>query len=148
MLTDILHKAISGGRLSLLAEKIASIGKEHARNLMASETIQGYASLLENVLSFPSEVASPMSVAKIPSKFKEEWQWHLFENLTDVNSPNRDFISHGILDMLEKQWNHTQMVSANKTSKVDEAFSSIVWDEEKIIQMVIARKRLEEEEVW
>ncbi|XP_008791488.1 uncharacterized protein LOC103708367 [Phoenix dactylifera] len=148
MLTEIVLQAVSNGKLSLSARKIASIGKVHARNLMASESIQGYAFLLENILKFSSEIASPKAAEEIPLRLKEEWQWHLFKNVADTKNLNRSFRSYILLDKLEEQWNHSQMESsANTTLMVDEAFSSIAWEEEKRIEMASFRRRLEEEEL-
>ncbi|KAG1367724.1 D-inositol 3-phosphate glycosyltransferase [Cocos nucifera] len=148
MLTEIMFQAVSNGKLSLSAQKIASIGKVHARNLMASESIKGYALLLENILKFSSEIASPKAAEEIPLKLKEEWQWHLFENVSDAKNLNRSFKSYKLLDKLEEQWSGSQMESsANTTLMIDEAFSSISWEEEKRIEMVNFRSRLEEEEL-
>jgi len=148
MLKEILLQAISGRKISPLAQTIASVGRDHAKNFMVSDTIQSYASLLENVIKFPSEIAFPKSVADISSRFIEEWQWHLIDNFTDVNNLSKLSANYGILDKIEEHWNHTHSeASANTTSRMDEAFSLIAWEEEKMIEMVNARKRLEEEEV-
>ncbi|XP_008802051.2 uncharacterized protein LOC103716003 [Phoenix dactylifera] len=148
MLTQIVLQVVSNGKLSLLAQKIASIGKVHARNLMATESIQGYALLLENILKFPSEISSPKDAKEIPLILKEEWQWHLFKNIADTNNLSRSFRSEKILDKLEEQWSRSQMESSADTAlKFDEPFSSIAWEEEKRIEMFNARMRLEEQEL-
>nr|CAD1834055.1 unnamed protein product [Ananas comosus var. bracteatus] len=118
MLTQALLQAVSNGKLSLFAQRVASIGKAHARNLLASESIEGYAVVLENVIKLPSEFASPRTFEEIPSGLKEQWQWNL-------------------------QMNN----SANTTSNLDEAFSSMAWEEAKKIEMANARRRVEEEEL-
>lgn len=148
VLKQILLQVISRGDLSPLAQEIASVGREHAKNLMVSDTIHSYALLLESVIKFPSEIAFPKAVIGISSRLRGEWQWHLFENFTDVNNLNKASASYGILDKVEEQWNLTHNeASANNTSGVDEAFSLIAWEEEKLIEMVNARKRLEDEEL-
>lgn len=148
VLKQILLQVISRGDLSPLAQEIASVGREHAKNLMVSDTIHSYALLLESVIKFPSEIAFPKAVIGISSRLRGEWQWHLFENFTDVNNLNKASASYGILDKVEEQWNLTHNeASANNTSGVDEAFSLIAWEEEKMIEMVNARKRLEDEEL-
>uniref|UniRef100_A0A1D1Z063 D-inositol 3-phosphate glycosyltransferase n=1 Tax=Anthurium amnicola TaxID=1678845 RepID=A0A1D1Z063_9ARAE len=148
MMTQILSHVISNGKLSPLAQNVGSLAGVHAKNFMVSETVEGYASLLEHVVNLPSEFASPKTVADIPMKLKEEWQWNLFENLTYTNDLNKDRRIYAILDKLEGQWNVTRIESsANTTRMIDEAFAPIDWGEEKLIEMVNARKRLEEEEL-
>ncbi|KAF8413260.1 hypothetical protein HHK36_001236 [Tetracentron sinense] len=147
VLTQVLFQVISKGKLSPLARNIASIGKGPARNLMVLETIEGYASLLENVLKLPSEVAPPKAVTEIPPRLKEEWQWHLFEGIIDLKYLNRTLRNYSFLDKVEEQWNYTQMESSGATSAMDEAFSYTDWEEEKSIEMANARKRREEEEL-
>ncbi|URD99967.1 glycosyltransferase family protein 1 [Musa troglodytarum] len=145
MLRKILLEVVSNGKLSLSAQQVAAVGKRHARNLMASETIQGYVSLLEKVLKFPSEIALPKHVKEIPSRLSEEWQWDLFLNLRNMNNLNRSFISYRMLNKLEEQLDHSS--SANTSANFDKALSSVAWEEEKIIEMVNAKKRIEEEEL-
>lgn len=148
MLTQALLQAVSNGKLSLFAQRVASIGKAHARNLLASESIEGYAVVLENVIKLPSEFASPRTFEEIPSGLKEQWQWNLFENITDIERLNSSFSSYRILDRLEEELLRSQMNnSANTTSKLDEVFSSMAWEEAKKIEMANARRRVEEEEV-
>ncbi|CAL9085657.1 unnamed protein product [Musa textilis] len=145
MLRKILLEVVSNGKLSLSAQQVAAVGKRHARNLMASETIQGYVSLLEKVLKFPSEIALPKHVKEIPLRLSEEWQWDLFLNLRNMNNLNRSFISYRMLNKLEEQLDHSS--SANTSANFDKALSSVAWEEEKIIEMVNAKKRIEEEEL-
>lgn len=148
MLKKILLQTISSGNLSPVAQEIASVGRKHARNLMVSDTIDNYTSLLENVIKFPSEIAFPKAVTEISSRLRGAWQWYLFENFTDVSNLNKASASYGILDKIEEQQHRTQNEdSANNTSRMDEAFSLIAWEEEKLIEMMNARKRLEDEEV-
>lgn len=145
MLTKILLEIVSNGKLSAVAQKVALTGKSHIKNLMASETIQGYVSLLEKVLTFPSEITPPKPIMEIPARLREEWQWNLFVNISDVNCLNRSFRSYTMLDKLEEQWNGGSF--ANISASFDEAFSSIDWQVQKRIEMENAKKRVEEEEV-
>ncbi|XP_077251260.1 glycosyl transferase family 1 protein [Tasmannia lanceolata] len=151
MLTQILFQAILKGKLSPLARNIASIGKGYARNLLASEAVEGYASLLENVVKLPSEVLSPKAVAEIPLKLKEEWQWQLFGSFgegVDLKHLNRTSRSYRFLDRVEGRWNRTKIqTSANDTSAISETFSPIDWEEERATEMENARKKREEEEL-
>ncbi|KAK1320263.1 Plastidial pyruvate kinase 2 [Acorus calamus] len=103
LLTETLFQVISGGKLSRSAQNIALVGKENATNLMVSEAIEGYASLLENVLQLPSEISSPKAVAEIPEHMKD-WQWILFKDLTDLKYMNGTSNGYRILDKLEEQW--------------------------------------------
>lgn len=146
-LSQIFLQVIENGQLSRQARDVASAGRELSRNLMVSESIEGYASLLEKVLKFPSEIFFPRTVDAIPLKLKEAWQWHLFENIAVVNA-SRTFRDNGIVSKIEERWNHTfKEKMINSSSQVDEAFLSISWADEKLIMMANARKRLEDEEV-
>ncbi|KAF8379630.1 hypothetical protein HHK36_029072 [Tetracentron sinense] len=127
-LTQVLFQVISKGKLSPLARNVALIGKGPARNLMALETIEGYASLLENVLKLPSEVVPLKVVTEIPPRLKEEWQWHLFEDIIDSKYSNRTLRTYSFLDKVEEQWNRTQMESSGAMSAMDEAFSYTLKD--------------------
>ncbi|CAL9755317.1 unnamed protein product [Musa acuminata subsp. burmannicoides] len=144
-LSKILLEVVSNGKLSLSAQQVASDGKRHARNLMATETIQGYVSLLEKVVKFPSEIAPPKPIEEIPVKLREEWQWDLFLNIRGMDNLNGSFKRYKMLDKVEEQFN--QRNSANTSANFDEAFSSIAWEEEKIIEMMNAKRRIEEEEL-
>ncbi|WOK91397.1 hypothetical protein Cni_G00088 [Canna indica] len=144
MLAKILLEVVSNGKLSNFAQQVASVGKSQVRNLMASETTHGYVSLLEKVLNFPSEVASPKPITEIPLILREEWQWNLFVNIRE-NSHNRSFSSYKMLDKLEERWIYSS--SANISADFEETFSSIAWEEEKEVEIANAKKRIEEEEL-
>lgn len=137
---------ISNGKLSPLARNVASVGKYTARNLMVTKTIEGYSSLLENILNFPSEVASPRAISEIPQNLKTEWQWHRFENIEGQTYQDRTLRSLLFLDELEKQQNKSQGERFG-TVVADDSFVYSIWEEEKFIQMVNTRKRREDEEV-
>ncbi|CAA6671588.1 unnamed protein product [Spirodela intermedia] len=137
MLTEILSQVISDGKLSFSAKNVGSIGKAQGMNLMVSESIEGYAFLLEHIVKLPSEAASPKTVAEIPSRLKEEWLWYLLEDLTSRNGGDRESRLDDVLDEMERQWNATYL----------DIFSPINWAEEKLIEMLNTRKRLEEDEL-
>uniref|UniRef100_A0A2P2MFZ7 Uncharacterized protein MANES_07G093200 n=1 Tax=Rhizophora mucronata TaxID=61149 RepID=A0A2P2MFZ7_RHIMU len=61
-------------KLSKFAQDIASSGRQIAKNMLASECITGYAMLLENVLSFPSDALLPGPVSQLQHKV---WEWNL-----------------------------------------------------------------------
>lgn len=75
VLRQIILEVISNGKLSPLARNIASVGRSTAKNLMVSEAIDGYATLLQNIIKLPSEVAPPKAVSEISHHVKEQWQW-------------------------------------------------------------------------
>ncbi|PSS03984.1 Glycosyl transferase, family 1 protein [Actinidia chinensis var. chinensis] len=142
VLTQTILEVVSNGKLSPLARNIASIGKRTAKNLLVLEAIEGYTSLVENVLKLPSEVKTSKAVAEIPSKLKEEWQWQLFESVSDSTYLNRTLRSHKFFEEIEKTWNRTQTQSYGA---VDETFLYSIWEEENLIEMSNTRKRREEE---
>lgn len=143
-LSQILSQIISSGTVAPLAGDVASMGKSFAKNLMVAKTLEGYTSLLENVLKLPPEVSNPKSFTEIPVRLKEEWQWTLFSEITDLQYLNRIFSSYRFLEKVECLWNQYQ---ANRTTIVQEAFSITDWEDERAIQMANVRKRREEEEV-
>ncbi|XP_014514488.1 uncharacterized protein LOC106772541 isoform X2 [Vigna radiata var. radiata] len=68
---------ISNGRLSKFAKAIASSGRRLAKNVLSLDCITGYARLLENVLSFPSDASLPGPVSEIQ---QGSWEWNLLQN--------------------------------------------------------------------
>uniref|UniRef100_A0A2N9FPT6 Glycosyl transferase family 1 domain-containing protein n=1 Tax=Fagus sylvatica TaxID=28930 RepID=A0A2N9FPT6_FAGSY len=146
-LTQIIRQVFSKGKLSPLARNIASIGRSTAKNLMVSETVEGYALLLVNVLKLPSEVAPPKAVAEMPLKFKEKWQWRLFEAVSNSTYMNSTMRSNTYLDKFEQQWNNTRKYRLGAISAADGFFVYSIWEEEKNIAMANVRKRKEEEEL-
>ncbi|KAK9168499.1 hypothetical protein Syun_000639 [Stephania yunnanensis] len=63
---------VSGRGISESAHRIAAAGRLHAKNMLASECITGYAQLLENLLQFPSDVSLPFSRL---NSMEVVWQW-------------------------------------------------------------------------
>ncbi|KAL5572028.1 hypothetical protein UlMin_021625 [Ulmus minor] len=145
-LSQVILQVVSKGKLSPLARNMASIARGTAKNLMASECVEGYALLLENVIKLPSEVALPRAVSEIPLELKEKWQWDLFEvsNLTNLNTRLK---SYSFLDNFEVQWNHTQREKFGSIAAASDSFIYSIWEEEKHIQMANSRRRREEEEL-
>ncbi|XP_028793233.1 uncharacterized protein LOC114748938 isoform X2 [Neltuma alba] len=74
---------LSNGRLSKFAQAIASSGRQLAKNVLALDCITGYARLLENVLSFPSDTLLPKPVSQLQQGL---WEWNLFENEIDLGA--------------------------------------------------------------
>ena len=147
VLTQIILQMISEGKLSPLVHNVASLAKDTAKNLMVMETVEGYASLFENLLKFPSEVTFPKAVTKIPPKLKEEWKWNLFAASAHSTYANRTLRSLRFLDKLEEQWSQSQTGGSGSVIAIDESFLYDIWEEEKLIGIANARKRREEDEV-
>ena len=147
VLTQIVLQAISKGTPSPSAHNIASMGKNTSKNLMVLETVEGYATLLENVLELPSEVTPPKAVSEIPPKLKKEWCWNLFKAF--LNSTHEDIAlkSSEYLNKVEEQWNHEQRESSGLIAATNDSFSYDIWEEEKNTLMLNTRKRREDEEV-
>ncbi|KAI3818540.1 hypothetical protein L1987_12350 [Smallanthus sonchifolius] len=146
ILTQIMLQLVSKGKLSSLARNIASIGKHTAKNMMVLESVEGYASLIQNVVNLPSEVASPRTISEIPSNFKTEWQWHFFEAIADTTYVNRTMRIHQFLNKVEYRWNHTLKESVVDISAGD-TFLYNIWEEERSIQTTIVKKRREDGEL-
>ncbi|XP_057463427.1 uncharacterized protein LOC130753402 [Actinidia eriantha] len=70
-----LSLLISKGRLSRFAHAVASSGRLLAKNMQASDCIAGYAKLLENVLTFPSDALLPGQISHLK---QGTWEWNLF----------------------------------------------------------------------
>ncbi|XP_031111693.1 uncharacterized protein LOC116015682 isoform X2 [Ipomoea triloba] len=135
VLTQIMTQLVSNGNLSLLAQNAALAGLHAARNLMVSQSVEGYALLMENILGFPSEVENLLASLNIA------WQGQLFQAIDSNQSQN----THKSLDILEKQLFHTQRM--DPVMQIDETFVYSIWEEEKINQAVNRRKQREDEEL-
>jgi hypothetical protein len=148
MLTQVLLRALSNGKVSVSGQKIASVGKAYAKNLMASETIEGYAMLLENVIKFPADVLSPLTAGEIPLALKQEWKWHLFEDVKHLHHMNESLSGYKILQKLEQEW-HSNLTERPpvSTTKISEAFSAIAWEEQRENEVMDAKRKMEEDEV-
>ncbi|KAI3829257.1 hypothetical protein L1987_03376 [Smallanthus sonchifolius] len=146
-LTRVMLKVVSAGKLSSVARHIALTGKNTAKNMMVLESVEGYASLIENILKLPSEVASPREISEIPADAKTEWQWHYFESIADHKYVNRTLRIHHFLDKVESQWNHTLKEESSGAIPANDTFVYGLWEEEKRNQMMKARKTREDDEL-
>lgn len=147
VLTQIMFQMISNGKLSLLARSAASVGKQTAKNMMVPDCVEGYASLLEKIIVFPSEVSVSRAAKDISAKWKAEWQWHYFESIADTHSPNEISITYEVLDKTEKQFNHTHKENMMASITTNDTFLYSIWEEHKHIEMANMIKRREDEEV-
>ncbi|XP_022858780.1 uncharacterized protein LOC111379604 isoform X1 [Olea europaea var. sylvestris] len=146
-LTKIMFQIISNRKLSPLAVTATTIGKHTAKNLMVSESVEGYASLLENILAFPSEVATSRDAAEIPTNLKVEWQWHLFDAIANRYSQNTTLKNDKYLDKIEKELNHAYKESKMAPTATNDTLLYSIWEDQKYIDMANMWKRREEEEL-
>ncbi|KAL9999469.1 putative glycosyl transferase, family 1 [Helianthus debilis subsp. tardiflorus] len=146
-LTRVMLQVVSEEKLSSLARNIVSTGKNTAKNMMVLESVEGHASLIENVMKLPSEVAYPRAILEIPSDAKTEWQWRLFEAIADHRYVNRTLRIHQFLDRVESQWNHTLKEESSGAIPANDTFVYSLWEEEKRNQMMKARRAREDDEV-
>ncbi|CAD6230773.1 unnamed protein product [Miscanthus lutarioriparius] len=148
MLAQVLLRAVSNGKVSVSGQKIASAGKAHAKNLMASETIEGYAVLLENIVKFPTDALSPLTAGEIPLALKQEWKWHLFEDVKHLHRMNTSLSGYKILQKLEQEWHRNQMKNSSlSTTKTSDAFSAIAWEEQRANEVMDIKRKMEEDEL-
>ena len=140
-------EVITEGKISPLAQNIGLMGKTAVKNMMAVESIEGYATLLENILKFSSEVASPKDLQTIPPKLREGWSWHLFEALMDESPNNRTARSYEFIANVEGHWNQTSGDSTKSRVVNDDSFVYEIWEGERYIQTINSKKRQEDEEV-
>ncbi|PWZ34174.1 hypothetical protein Zm00014a_011593 [Zea mays] len=148
MLAQVLLRAVSNSKVSLSGQKIASAGKAHAKNLMASETIEGYAMLLENVVKLPTDALSPLTAGEIPLALKQEWKWHLFENVKHLHRVNTSLSGYKILQKLEQEWHSNQMENSSLSTKnINDAFSAIAWEEQRVNEVMDIKRKMEEDEL-
>ena len=147
---------ISNGKLSKYAETVAFSGRLLAKNMLASECITGYARLLENMLSFPSDSLLPGPVSKLEQR---EWEWNLFskelEQETDDLSgmdeslfPSRET---SVVYSLEKEWSNlfnSTIISENGTEiLVPDIPTKSDWDVLMEIESFEEYERVVKEEV-
>ncbi|KAF9674942.1 hypothetical protein SADUNF_Sadunf10G0180100 [Salix dunnii] len=155
-LTRAFSLLISNGKLSKYAETVAFSGRLLAKNMLASECITGYARLLENMLSFPSDTLLPGPVSKLEQR---EWEWNLFskelEQETDDLSgmdqslfPSRET---SVVYSLEKEWSNlfnSTIISENGTEiLVPDIPTESDWDVLKEIESIEEYERVVKEEL-
>ncbi|XP_047340923.1 uncharacterized protein LOC124944655 [Impatiens glandulifera] len=143
-LTRTLGEVESEGKLSPLARKIASVGRQTAKNLMALEAVEGYTLLMEKILKLPSEVAACRSISDIPMKLKGEWQWNLFGSTAEETHVK----TMRFLEKIDGISNLTRLGdSRGQAVPLDERLMRLIWREEKYLEMAYMRKRREDEEL-
>lgn len=143
---------LSNGRLSKFAQAIASSGRQLAKNVLALECITGYARLLENVLSFPSDALLPGPVSQIQ---QGAWEWNLFQNeielgidlskVDDDDSIGKTTIVYAIEQELASL-NYSTGIRENGT-EVKDKLTKLDWDILREIEIFEENEMLEMEEV-
>jgi len=155
-LTRAFSLLISNGKLSKFAETVAFSGRLLAKNMLASECITGYARLLENMLSFPSDTLLPGPVSKLEQR---EWEWNLFnkeleQETDDLSGMYESLFSSretSIVYSLEKEWSNlvnSTIISENGTEiLVPDTPTESDWDVLMEIESFEEHERVVKEEV-
>nr|XP_043627238.1 uncharacterized protein LOC122598816 [Erigeron canadensis] len=146
-LTRIMLQLVSEGKALSQARNIASTGKKTAKNMLALEVIQGYASLLENILFLPSEVAYPRTISEAPPDIKTEWQWLPFEAISDRRYVDRTLGINHFLNEAENRWNHTLKEERPGAIPDNDTFVYGLWEDERRNQMMKAKRMREDDEL-
>ncbi|KAH9610710.1 hypothetical protein KSS87_021701 [Heliosperma pusillum] len=132
---DDLLRAFSGliandKKLSKFGKAVGSAGKLLARNLLASESIAGYAKLMENILSFPSEVFLPAPTSEIQ---QDSWDWNSFIDVMEQSTDNDESNIVGdpsIFINLEEQFSRTASLRNNSEDNNEFAVQDMVSAED------------------
>lgn len=146
---------ISNGKLSKFAQTVASSGRLHAKNMLASECITGYASVLENALNFPSDTFLPGPVSQLQ---QGAWEWNLFRKEMETRAGDTPSIDEkgfslkkfSVVYALEDEL--TQLAQSTNVSEEsgnleDDIPSELDWYHMKEIENSEEYERLEMEEV-
>ncbi|KAH7537030.1 hypothetical protein FEM48_Zijuj03G0049100 [Ziziphus jujuba var. spinosa] len=147
---------ISNGKLSKFAQTVASSGRLHAKNMLASECITGYASVLENALNFPSDTFLPGPVSQL---HQGAWEWNLFRKEMETragDTPNIDekgfslkkfSVVYALEDKLTQLAQSTNVSEEESGNLEDDIPSELDWYHMKEIENSEEYERLEMEEL-
>ncbi|XP_020222304.1 uncharacterized protein LOC109804837 isoform X2 [Cajanus cajan] len=145
---------LSNGRLSKFAQAIASSGRQLAKNLLALDCITGYARLLENVLSFPSDAVLPGPVSQIQ---QGSWEWNLFQKEIDLeihmSKTDSDFFNGkvSVVHAVEHELaslNYSTSIFENGTEvPLQDGLTQLDWDVLREIEISEENEMFEMEEV-
>ncbi|XP_016551080.1 uncharacterized protein LOC107850823 isoform X1 [Capsicum annuum] len=104
-LVQDFSRLISNGKLTRFAHTIASSGRLLSKNMFAMECVTGYAKLLENVITFPSDVILPGDTSQLKHG---SWEWAYFQKdvedskgIEDLQMKDVDPINSGVVYDLE-----------------------------------------------
>lgn len=116
---------ISNGKISKYAHSIASSGRLFSKNMLASDCIAGYAKLLENVLSFPSDVMLPAKVSKLTPGV---WEWSMVNLDLKTTSLKVSSVVSDLEDDLT-MFGHVQNISQSEVEiAADDVPTKLDWD--------------------
>ncbi|XP_019194793.1 PREDICTED: uncharacterized protein LOC109188619 [Ipomoea nil] len=141
VLTEVMARVVSNGKLSRVARKVALVGEHIALNIMVPKSIQAYALILENII--PPGVAGKSLALPVPKFLVPKWKWHLSETVNKYVSTR--FWTHSILNKFEKQFNPIQTESS--MDEMDNIIMNRFLDEEKELQIANSIEEAEEEEI-
>lgn len=147
---------ISNGKLSKFAQTVASSGRLLAKNMLAAECIMGYARLLENALSFPSDALLPDPISHLEHG---AWEWNLFRKeieFRESDMPNigkkesslrQDSIVYA-MEVVMTNLAHTTNISQDGTENLSQDVpNQLDWDVLREIESSEEYEILEKEEV-
>lgn len=150
-LTRAFSLFISNGKLSKFARTVASSGRLHAKNMLASYCVTSYARLVENVLNFPSDALLPSPISQLR---EISWEWNLFQKEIQfgtggILNMDEEDTSHGnsnALDVVEEKfWD----ISENENESADQdTITEADWDVLQDVESSEEYERLEMEQVW
>ncbi|CAL5363416.1 unnamed protein product [Camellia sinensis] len=141
---------ISKGKLSKFAHVVASSGRLLAKNMQASDCIAGYAKLLENVLTFPSDTLLPGQISQLK---QGAWEWNLFREQRGIDLGSMDQIymkNSSVVYVLEEEL--TNLIDLRNASEsepedlVQDIPTELDWDILMEIENSEEVERLEMEE--
>ncbi|XP_048231729.1 uncharacterized protein LOC8281295 isoform X2 [Ricinus communis] len=147
---------ISDGKLSRFGKTVASSGRLLAKNMLASECTMGYARLLENAVSFPSDALLPGPTSPLQQSV---WEWNLFWNeivpetddLLGMDGRNSSSRGSSVVYSLEEELTyHTDSTSVSKNGTevlVPDLPTESDWDILREIDSLEEYERLETEEL-
>lgn len=138
---------ISNGKPSKFAKAIAFSGRLLAKNMLASECMNSYAELLENVLSFPSDVLLPRPINQSQH---DAWEWNSFRTLDMPHIENdgafmrKSSVVHVLEENLYDQFDSGNI--SNSETENDE-LTELDWDVLREIESIEEMERVELDEV-
>lgn len=145
---------LSSGRLSKFAQAIGSSGRQFAKNGLALDCITGYARLLENVLSFPSDSLLPGPVSQIQ---QGAWGWSFFQNeieldidllkMDDDFSNGKATVVHAVEKELASLNYSTNFLENGTDVPIQDELTKLDWDILREIEISEESEMLEIEQV-
>ncbi|CAI0410803.1 unnamed protein product [Linum tenue] len=120
---------ISDGSLSKLARTLSLSGRLYAKDMLASECVSGYAKLLENILSYPSDTLLPASVDRLQ---QITWEWSLFGEEIDGEAADSNIRVLSVVQNLETEVQ--DLVTSTNTSGISteisepDGLTKLDWD--------------------